>query len=307
MNELVYLIGGSGFVGKHLSVFLSYNFDVTIFDKKIDTEYFSSYPQIKSCELDVVHSQIPESFPVPSFIINLASTLVTASRDLENFDGIIAENVKILLNLFERFRNQRGMKLFIQFGSIEEYGNGLSPFVETQREMPNSVYALLKQTTTNTAMMLHRNYDFPAMVVRPGNLFGQGQNRERFIPYVFNQLQENKPLAVTLCEQKRDYIYITDFNEIINEIMSGYRVFVGEVVNVSSGRSIALKELIEEMKLLLHSTSEVQYGKLPYRENEAMNLECSVDKLERLLDRNLRINTVKRLKDYIDDMCIKEL
>ena len=301
------MIGGSGFIGKHLAVFLSDYYDVTVFDKKIDTGYFSAFAHIKTYELDVVQSQIPESFPIPEFIINLASTLVTASRNLENFDGVIAENVKISLNLFYRFRSQPALKLMIQFGSIEEYGNGASPFVETQREIPNSVYALLKQTTTNTAMMLHRNYDFPAMVVRPGNLFGQGQNRERFIPYVFNQLQENKPLAVTLCEQKRDYIYITDFNEIINEIMSGYRVFVGEVVNVSSGRSIALKELIEEMKLLLHSTSEVQYGKLPYRENEAMNLECSVDKLERLLDRNLRINTVKRLKDYIDDMCIKEL
>ena len=260
MKENVYIIGGSGFIGKHLAIFLSDYYDVTVFDKKIDSNYFLNFPQIKTNELDVVKSKISDSFLTPSYIINLASTLVTASRDIEKFDLVISENVKILLNLFDRFRNQSALKLLIQFGSIEEYGNGASPYIETQREMPNSVYALMKLTTTNIAKMLHDNYGFPTMVVRPGNLFGYGQSDQRFISYTFNQLKENKPLEVTLCEQKRDFIYIADFIQIIKDILFKYKAFVGEMVNVSSGKSIALKKLIEEMKLLLHSTSEVQYG-----------------------------------------------
>lgn len=50
-------------------------------------------------------------------------------------------------------------------------------------------------------------------------------------------------------------------------------------MNVSSGNSISLKEIIEFYKSELHSTSEVHYGALPYRENEAMDLRCSISKL----------------------------
>ncbi|MCZ2614274.1 NAD-dependent epimerase/dehydratase family protein, partial [Bacteroides fragilis] len=74
------------------------------------------------------------------------------------------------------------------------------------RECPNSPYALVKQLTTNTSMMLYRNYGFPIMVVRPGNLFGPLQNKDKFIPYVVGQLRSGLPLNVSPCEQKRDFI-----------------------------------------------------------------------------------------------------
>uniref|UniRef100_UPI00189FC745 NAD-dependent epimerase/dehydratase family protein n=1 Tax=Bacteroides cellulosilyticus TaxID=246787 RepID=UPI00189FC745 len=206
-------------------------------------------------------------------------SIVTAERDLSLFDGLISSNLKILLNLFERFKKDDGLRLFIQFGSSEEYGSEGSPFKEENREYPNSPYALVKQLTTNTAMMLHRNYGFPAMVVRPGNLFGPGQSRSKFIPYVIDQLKKGEPLNVSPCEQKRDFIYVDDLAEAIHRLFDNSDKCVGEIVNVSSGNSISLKEIIEFYKSELHSTSEVHYGALPYRENEAMDLRCSISKL----------------------------
>lgn len=124
----------------------------------------------------MVADKIPSEIIAPDYIINLAS-IVTAERDLSLFDELISSNLKVLLNLYERFKDTSSLKLFIQFGSSEEYGSISSPFKEENREYPNSPYALVKQLTTNTALMLHRNYGFPAMVVRPGNLFGPGQNK----------------------------------------------------------------------------------------------------------------------------------
>ncbi|MDD4969927.1 MAG: NAD-dependent epimerase/dehydratase family protein [Paludibacter sp.] len=299
MTESVYIIGGSGFIGKHISVFLSEYYDVIIFDKIIDRDYFTLYPTIKCYELDVVTNLIPPAFETPSFILNLASTLVTATRELKDLDQVISENVKIVMNLYDRFHNQNTLKLFIQFGSIEEYGNGQSPYVEEQREIPNSTYGILKQTTSNLALLLQSNQGFPAMVVRPGNLFGKYQNDQRFVSYLFNQLKQNKTVEVTLCEQKRDFIYVVDFVRIIQKILKRYEVFVGEIVNVSSGESIQLKQILEQMKSLLASTSEILYGEIPYRENEPMDLRCSVIKIEKLLGEPMKKNTMKRLEDYI--------
>lgn len=277
MNTL-YIIGGSGFIGKNLVRCLSPFYSITVYDKYIDRVFFASYPDVETHILDLVREKLPVEKPTPDYIINLAS-IVTAERDLSLFDGLISSNLKILLNLFERFKKDDGLRLFIQFGSSEEYGSEGSPFKEENREYPNSPYALVKQLTTNTAMMLHRNYGFPAMVVRPGNLFGPGQSRNKFIPYVIEQLKKGEPLNVSPCEQKRDFIYVDDFAEAIHRLLDNSDKCVGEIVNVSSGNSISLKEIIEFYKSELHSTSEVHYGALPYRENETMDLRCSISKL----------------------------
>lgn len=277
MNTL-YLIGGSGFIGKNLVRCLSPFYSITVYDKYIDRAFFASYPDVETHILDLVREKLPVEKPTPDYIINLAS-IVTAERDLSLFDGLISSNLKILLNLFERFKKDDGLRLFIQFGSSEEYGSEGSPFKEENREHPNSPYALVKQLTTNTAMMLHRNYGFPAMVVRPGNLFGPGQSRSKFIPYVIDQLKKGEPLNVSPCEQKRDFIYVDDLAEAIHRLFDNSDKCVGEIVNVSSGNSISLKEIIEFYKSELHSTSEVHYGALPYREDEAMDLRCSISKL----------------------------
>lgn len=300
MNR-IYLIGGSGFIGKNLVEHLAQDYELTVVDKFIDEDFFSNLPQVKTLKMDLVEDWIPADYPTPDYIINLAS-IVTAERDFSLFDGLISSNLKVLLNLYERFKGDKALKLFIQFGSSEEYGNEGSPFVETMREYPNSPYALVKQLTVNTALMLHANYGFPAMVVRPGNLFGKYQNKSKFIPYVISQLKENQPLNVTPCEQKRDFIYASDFAWCIGQLIKNYQKADGQIVNVACGESISLKDIIEICRNHISSSSEVNYGALPYRENEVMDLKCSEDKLSAIIGQEIKFNINNRLKEYISTL-----
>ena len=294
----LYLIGGSGFIGKNIVRCLRARYEISVFDKFIDEAYFSDYPGVRTFRLELDSQKIPSNIECPDYIVNLAS-VVTAERDLSLFDAMITSNVKILLNLYERFKEEKALKLFVQFGSSEEYGTEGSPFVETQREEPNSPYSLVKQLTTNTAMMLHANYGFPIMVVRPGNLFGPLQSRSKFIPYVIDRLKANEPLNVTPCEQKRDFIYADDFVYSIDKLLLNYQGAVGEIVNVSGGESVSLKEIIESCKSALGSASIVNYGALPYRENEIMDLKCSVRKLESIIGESVNFSLFNRLKEFI--------
>lgn len=298
MKESLFLIGGSGFIGKNLVRCLHEQYTISVYDKFIDKEYFSHYPDVKINLIELDKDKISEGVETPSYIINLAS-IVTAERDLSLFDSMIASNLKVLLNLYERFKDEKKLKLFIQFGSSEEYGNDGSPFVETMREEPNSPYALVKQLTTNTAMMLHRNYAFPIMVVRPGNLFGPLQGGKKFIPYVIDSLKQNAPLNVTPCEQKRDFIYADDFAWAIGELLKNHTKTVGQIVNVSSGESLTLKSIIEHCRKVISSKSKVNYGAIPYRENEMMDLRCSVSKLESIIGKQVKFDMLNRLEKLI--------
>ncbi len=297
--ETIYIIGGNGFIGKNLIKCYYKCFKIIVVDKFIDLDFLSNYPEIQYHKVDLVNEQLPEGIPKPDYVINLAS-IVTAERDLSLFDGLISSNLKILLNLYERMKSEFHLKLFIQFGSSEEYGAESSPFNETMREAPNSPYALVKQLTTNTAMMLWKNYNFPIMVVRPGNLFGPLQNSDKFIPYVASKLRSNESLDVTPCEQKRDFIYVDDFAEYIKLIMKNFPKAKGEIVNVSSGESISLKEMIETARKHLNSKSPINYGAMPYRENEVMDLKCDIAKLKKLINTKVHIDNKERLIQYID-------
>lgn len=299
--EKLFLIGGSGFIGKSLVNYLSGEYELFVIDKYIDEIFFAERPTVKTLKMDLVEQQVPVNYPSPDYIINLSS-IVTAERDFSLFDGLISSNLKVLLNLYSRFKDCSQLKLFIQFGSSEEYGNEGSPFSESMREVPNSPYALVKQLTVNTALMLYKNYGFPAMVVRPGNLFGPYQNVTKFIPYVISQLKANLPLDVTPCEQKRDFIYAEDFAWCIGRLIKHYPEAIGEIVNVASGTSISLRDIIEICKEHIGSSSQVNYGALSYRENEVMDLRCSESKLISIIKENLNFNIKNRLNEYIQTL-----
>ena len=299
MKKTLFLIGGGGFIGKNLVKYLSEEYIITVYDKYIDTDFFSHFPQVLTMEMDLVKEQIPDFVKTPNYIINLAS-IVSTERNMSLFDELISTNLKILLNLFERFRNEDALELFVQFGSSEEYGSEHSPFVESQREIPTSPYALVKQLSVNTAIMFYRDFGFPAMAIRPGNVFGPMQVKSKFIPYVIDRLMNNETLEVTPCEQKRDTLYIDDFCWCIAELLKHPDRCRGEIVNVSSGESIELKKIIEIARHYLQSTSEVIYGALPYRENEVMDLCCSVDKLSGIIGKPIQFDIEKRIKEYID-------
>lgn len=296
--ETVFLIGGSGFIGKNLACFLSLDYKVCVYDKFIDTNFFSKYPSIQTYTLDLIYEQIEQNIESPDYIINLTS-VVTAERDMSLFDKLISSNLKVLLNLYNRFKDDDTLKLFVQFGSSEEYGSEGSPFKESMREYPNSPYALIKQLTTNTAIMLHSNYGFPTMVVRPGNLFGPMQDKNKFIPYIIGQLKKGLPLNVSPCGQKRDFIYVDDFSYLIKRLLCNYCHCIGKIINVSSGDSISLKEIIEDCKSQIASSSTINYGALPYRENEVMDLKCDITLLSEIVGEKINLNIKNRLKELI--------
>lgn len=295
MSDKLYIIGGSGFVGKNMVRLLHEKYAISVFDKYVDEAYFANYPDVLCHKIELDKEQIAQDIETPKYIVNLAS-IVTAERDLSLFDSMIQSNLKVLLNLFERFKDDKKLKLFVQFGSSEEYGEIESPFCESSREEPNSPYALVKQLTTNTAMMLYRNYDFPIMVVRPGNLFGPMQNRSKFIPYVIEQLRSNQPLNVTPCEQKRDFIYVDDFVDGMEALFRCASSVCGEIVNVGTGQSISLKEIIEICHQIIQSKSEINYGVIPYRKNEMMDLCCSMKKYNELTGALIYSDTKKALQ-----------
>ncbi|MGL4997854.1 MAG: NAD-dependent epimerase/dehydratase family protein, partial [Cetobacterium sp.] len=222
--EKIIIFGGFGFIGKNLYEVLSQKFEVIIVDKCEDSKFLVKYPNIKRYQYDFQNQETLNEIihkENPKYIINLIS-IVTADRDLSLFKGLIETNLDILMKIYEATKNSESLKLMIQFGSGEEYGNIESPYRETDKENPNSPYSIVKLMVTNTATMLNKNYNYPITVVRPANLFGKYQAENKFIPYIINKLKNNEEVITTPCEQKRDFIYSEKFAQIIEIIIENH-------------------------------------------------------------------------------------
>lgn len=291
MKEKIIVFGGFGFIGKNLIEELINEYEIIVIDKNIDEDFARRISNIKSYKFDFSSQKELEkiiSKEKPEYIINLIS-YVTSERELNLFSKMIEDNLNIFLKIYEASKKLESLKIVLQFGSGEEYGNISAPFKEENKEEPSSPYAVVKQITTNTALMLNRNFNYPVCVIRPSNLFGKYQNENKFIPYILKRLKNNEEILTTLGEQKRDFIYAEDFSKIIKDLLKNSEKIRGEVVNVGSGISISLKEIILYLKEKLNSSSEIKFGTIPYRKNEMVNFSLDISKLENILNKKLNL------------------
>lgn len=292
----IIIFGGCGFVGKNLSKYLKKFYDIVVIDKYID-KLFLEENKIRFYQYDFENiDKLREiiNLEKPEYIINLIS-YVTSIRELGLFPKMLNTNLDILLKIYEVTKELENLKLVMQFGSGEEYGNIQAPFKEKMKEEPVSPYAIAKLITTNTALMLNKNYNYPICVIRPSNLFGKYQSKDKFIPYILEKLKNNQEILTTYGEQKRDFIYIDDFIQIIKELLEKSNLAEGKVINVGSGISISLKEIILNLKEKLNSKSEIKFGAIPYRENEMMDFCLDIYKLENILNRKLNLEWLEKI------------
>lgn len=293
----VVIFGGFGFIGKNLYEFLKDKLSVVLIDKYIDEEFLKINTNIKYYKYDFSDLNLLKEIlnnENPDYIINLIS-YVTAERELGLFPKMIESNLNIFLKIYEASKGLKNLRITLQFGSGEEYGNIQAPFKETDKEFPMSPYAVAKQITTSTALMLNKNYGYPVCIIRPSNLFGKYQSKNKFIPYILEKLKNNEEILTTFGEQKRDFIYVEDFAFIIFELLKNSEKIKGEIINVGSGISISLKEIILYLKDKLNSNSEIKFGAIPYRENEMMDFCLNISKLENILNKKLSLKWIDKI------------
>ena len=121
------------------------------------------------------------------------------------------DHFKSIFNLVD-FSLNLNVKSLIHIGSSDEYGINNSPINESVRESPVSPYALGKLTSTHYLQQCFKQGVLNTVVIRPFLIFGEGQNENRFLPYLINNCINNRDFKLTKGDQIRDYLYIKDFN-----------------------------------------------------------------------------------------------
>jgi len=201
------------------------------------------------------------------------------------------------LNLLNQVYWSR-LKRFVQIGSSDEYGSGLSPQSENLREAPISPYSAAKVGVTHLIQAASRTEDFPGVVVRLFLVYGPGQDYKRFLPQIIKGCLDGRIFPTSLGEQLRDFCYIEDVVEGLL-LAALKREAVGRVINIASGRPVSIRRVIEKVVELV-GRGQPDFGTYPYRAGENMELHADISLAKSLLDWKPRTNLEEGLKRTIE-------
>jgi nucleoside-diphosphate-sugar epimerase len=203
------------------------------------------------------------------------------SRDRAHIDDIIEGTYGIARNVL-RAAEISGVKKFVQFGTIEEYGSNEAPFVETMRESPISAYSLGKTMATHEALLLSKISDMKVCVVRPAATFGPGKRVGMLVPNFIRAALSGTDFNMNAGEQERDFIFVDDVAEASLRAALSDRTD-GEIINVGSGIGMTVRGFVESLNEAMGNPIAVHFGAEPYRINDTMRFFMNIDKAKRLL------------------------
>ena len=292
-NQKVLVTGGNGYLGKFLVKSLEEKgANVFIIDKNT-----SKHPQ--SFSVDITNAkqtkQIVQQIQ-PDIIFHLAA-LLHRERNFDKYALIDSVNHLGTFNLLHALKDT-DYKNFIFTSTSEIYGENKPPFTEKQLPDPVSPYSLSKVNSENLIRTFSRLYQKNYTIVRLFNFFGEKMPKQFFIPQLIHALQNQASFDMTLGEQNRDFLYI-------NDVVSGLilcaeaQKYQRETYNLCSGKAVSLKTLVQTIKNQLDSKCNINFGALPYRDNEVWNMVGDNQKIKKQLNFTVQNSLEEGIKQTI--------
>lgn len=260
----ILVIGAEGFIGKSLCTSLSKNHIV----KAIDI-----------ANGDIAESTTFEHLEAVDHVFHLAGrTFVPDSWT--NFSSFLSTNVIGTNNVLEYCRRSSASLTYV---SAYIYGKPDSlPIGESAKPKPNNPYALSKYLAEQLCEFYAAYHNVPVTVLRPFNIYGPNQETRFLIPRIIDQVKRNVPIEVMDLTPKRDYLYIDDFiDAMLKTIKRKEHSYC--VLNVGSGNSISVKDLIDTIQEVADTKLEVISKGTP-RFEELDDVRADIKCINSLLD-----------------------
>lgn len=225
-NKII-ITGSKGFVGRRLVQALKkegYEIIDSIKNKKIDVTNFEQLKKIEKADAIIhlaaeVGIEKSHKFAREFFMINTVGTL----------------------NMIEVSKIKKIPK-FIYVSSYV-YGNPkYLPIDESHPVNPHSPYNESKYLGERICKSYNEKNGTKVIILRPFCIFGPFQNKEDFlIPKIVYNMSKKSALEIVNGSNRRDYLYVDDFIDVIIKCLSYDCRF--EIFNVGSGKSYSFFDI----------------------------------------------------------------
>ena len=263
--DTILITGINGFLGSQIAKRLSKNYQI------IGTEYsLENLFRIEDCSFPVYLSdtknveKIFNDYHV-DIIIHIATFY---GKNNEEIPQIAQTNLFMPFHLLD-YAIKSKTKLFIN--------------TDTALDRFTSAYALTKKQFND--WLYFRSKEIKTVNMQLEHFYGPGCSNTNFVTAMIEKLKNNEPnVDLTKGEQKRDFIYYTDVVAAYEFVISN-KEKLNEYYNnfeIGTGNLITVKEIMLLLKRLTNSKTQLNFGAMPYRENELMESKANNENLVKL-------------------------
>ena len=325
IKEKVLLIGGGGFIGHNLAIYLinKYNCDVLIADSFQINNYLSvlsnsdSIPNPKLSKyilenrFDVIEknniklktvdardyhllTQTIKEF-TPNYVVQLAA-VSHANRSNKNPHSTFDHSFRTLENALDISKSN--VKKFIYLSSSMVYGNFKKESVDEEEFCePLGIYGALKLSGEIIVKSYHQVFGLPYVIVRPSALYGERCISRRVSQIFIENALTNKEILIDGDgTEKLDFTYIKDLIEGISLCLFKKNAD-NQTFNLTYGRSEEINALVQILK------KNFKDLKINYKARDKLvpfRGTLSVNKARKLLGYNPSWPIEKGYQEYID-------
>ncbi len=269
----IFLTGGAGFIGSHLSerllqegheVLALDNFD-PYYDVQLKERHVARLQQYAGFVLhrgdirdgELVHRLIGEF--APDRIVHLAAR-AGVRPSIESPAEYADVNVTGTTHIFEAARRHDIPVIFASSSSV--YGNSATaPYREDEAaDFPVSPYAATKRAGELLAHTYHHLYGLPITCLRFFTVYGPRQRPDMAIHKFTKAILEGK--TITLFgdgSTARDYTYVADIVDGLLASIERAPQLGLAILNLGGGRTITLRELVEKIEIATGKTAKIQW------------------------------------------------
>ena len=239
-------------------------------------------------------------------VVILKRSFSNTIRIQEALDRIIAYNID-QCDIEQVFREQRDIDAVIHtatcYGRSGEtiaavqHTNTVFPLVVLENAIANSVNLFIN---TDTVLDKYLNYyaltkgqfvEFGKKLADEGKIkfinlklehfYGPNDDDSKFISYVINQCKNSvAELNLTKGEQKRDFVYVDDVvDAYVLLLTQKYQENGFQEYEIGSGNIISIQDVVRLIHKLSYSRTKLNFGAIPYRQNEMMISKANIDDL----------------------------
>jgi nucleoside-diphosphate-sugar epimerase len=270
------ITGAQGFTGRYMAEELRrHGYRVTGLGSQPGTE--ADYRQVDLTDARALRECLAEL--QPDFVLHLAALAFVQHGDANAFYEVNLIGTRNLLEAIAAMGKQPQRVLLASSANV--YGNATAGMLrESSALAPANDYAVSKMAMEAMASLWHER--LPLVIARPFNYTGVGQAEQFLLPKIVSHFRRRAPfIELGNLDVSRDF---TD----IRALVAAYRRLLevpstGETVNICSGRSHSLGEVIGLCEQLSGHRLEIRVNPAFVRSNEVKALWGSADHLRGLI------------------------
>lgn len=255
----ILVLGGAGFIGKNLCLQFALTGDQVIaYDRSFAAINKNDYSHDNIMQVEGLLSDIETiaSMVIQNSIdvvVHAVSTMIPSSP-LQQYRYELEQVMLPSFELLELFAQHHVKFLYCSSGGAIYGRESVPPHNEMHPLNPINYYGESKKVFESHLALIHRTQGLEYIIVRPSNPFGIGQRlggQQGFVAAVLDKILKQEPLTIWGDGSvERDYIYITDLCEAIQQIVTIWPTD-NQILNIGSGVPLSLLAVISTIETVV--------------------------------------------------------